>query len=134
VATITDVGGLLAPIVRHPRGRLLVIEDEWLISTHLCEYLREIGYEVVGPAGTISEAIRVASHADIDVALVDLKLRDVLAIDVVNILVERQIPFVFVTGFNAVPESVNYTPPIVEKPFRGDELVRAIESVRVRRP
>jgi len=131
--TITNIKGAAATCRGTSRGRLLVIEDEWLISTHLSECLREIGYEVVGPASTISEAVLFANHADIDVALVDLIMRDVLAIDVINILVERQIPFVFVTGFSAMPEGVNYPAPIVEKPFKVDELVSAIESVRVRR-
>ena len=114
------------------RGRLLVIEDEWLISTHLSEYLREVGYEVVGPASTIPEAVLLATSADFDVALVDLELKDVLAIDVINVLVQRQIPFVLVTGFSAMPEGVNHVAPIVQKPFKGDELIDAIESVKMR--
>jgi len=111
------------------RGRLLVVEDEWLISTHLSEYLQELGYDVVGPASTIAEAVFLAGRAPIDAALVDLSLGGVLAIDVIDALVKRGIPFVFVTGFSAMPEGVHYDAPVVEKPFKSDELISAIEGV-----
>jgi DNA-binding response OmpR family regulator len=115
------------------RSRLLVVEDEWLISTHLSEYLQELGYDVVGPASTIAEAVFLSSRADIDAALVDLSLGGVLAIDVIDALAKRGIPFVFVTGFSAMPEGVHYDAPLVEKPFKSDDLVSAIESVLTRR-
>jgi DNA-binding response OmpR family regulator len=115
------------------RGRLLIVEDEWLISTHLSEYLQELGYDVVGPASTIAEAVFLASRAPIDAALVDLSLGGVLAIDVIDALVKRGIPFVFVTGFSAMPEGVHYDAPIVEKPFKSDDLISAIEGVLARR-
>jgi DNA-binding response OmpR family regulator len=112
-----------------PRARLLVVEDEWLISSLVSDQLKELGFEVVGPASTIAEAVFLANKAAIDAALVDLSLGGVLANDVIDALSERKIPFIFVTGYSAIPEGVHATALLLEKPFTGDELVRAIESI-----
>jgi DNA-binding response OmpR family regulator len=112
-----------------PRARLLVVEDEWLISSLVSDQLRELGFEVVGPASTVAEAVFLASRASIDAALVDLSLGGVLANDVLDVLAKRSIPFIFVTGYSSIPEGVHATALLLEKPFTGDELLHAIESI-----
>jgi DNA-binding response OmpR family regulator len=111
------------------RARLLVVEDEWLISSLVADQLKDLGFDVVGPAGTVAEAVFLASRAAIDAALVDLSLGGVLANDVLDVLSERGIPFIFVTGYSSIPEGVHATALLIEKPFTEDELLRAIESI-----
>jgi DNA-binding response OmpR family regulator len=106
-----------------------VVEDEWLISSLVSDQLKELGFEVVGPASTVAEAVFLATRAAIDAALVDLSLGGVLANDVIEALSKRGIPFIFVTGYSSIPEGVQATALLLEKPFTGDDLLRAIESI-----
>ncbi len=117
-----------------PHARLLVVEDEWLISSLVSDQLKDLGYEVIGPASTVTEAVYLANRAPIDAALVDLSLGGVLANDVIDALVKRGIPFIFVTGYSAIPEGVHATAPLLEKPFTGDELLSAVDSLLRSRP
>src|ERR1700751_6169835 len=54
--------------------RILVVEDELMISM-LCEgMLAELGHEVAGTAASIEEASRLARFGDLDGALLDVNL------------------------------------------------------------
>jgi two-component system, response regulator PdtaR len=55
--------------------RVLIVEDEILVAMELEETLTEHGFEVVGIAPDSATALRLAS-TEIDVALVDINLRD----------------------------------------------------------
>jgi two-component SAPR family response regulator len=109
--------------------RLLLVEDECLIAMNMVEQLTELGYTVIGPASTMAEALHLAAVADFDVAVVDLKLRGVLADEVADILALRKIPFLFVTGYSQVPVRRFSEISIITKPFQGLDLHRAIEDL-----
>jgi len=93
------------------------------------DQLKEIGFDVVGPACSVAEAVFLASRAAIDAALVDLSLGGVLANDVIDILSQRNIPFIFVTGYSSIPEEIHATALLLEKPFTEEQLLRAIASI-----
>lgn len=111
------------------RARLLVVEDEWLISSLISDELTDLGFEVVGPASTIGEAVSLASAGGFDAALVDLSLGGILANDVIAILLQRRIPFIFVTGYSSVPEGIEASALLLEKPFSAADLLAAIATV-----
>jgi CheY-like chemotaxis protein len=69
---------------------VLVVEDESLVALLMAEQLAELGYTVIGPAFTMSEARRLASLASIDAALVDLNLHGILADEIADILARRE--------------------------------------------
>ena len=54
------------------RGRVLLIEDDWLIASLVSGELAEYGYEVVALARSVAQASSLAETAVIDAALVDL--------------------------------------------------------------
>lgn len=57
--------------------RILVAEDEALIALELAESLEQDGYEVVGPAATVAEALALCeATGPPELALVDIDLRD----------------------------------------------------------
>jgi ActR/RegA family two-component response regulator len=61
------------------RGRrLLVVEDEYLIAVSLARSLEGDGAEVVGPAGSVRDALAlVEAEGDrLDGAVLDINLRD----------------------------------------------------------
>ena len=56
--------------------RILVVEDEALVLIMLEDMLAELGVTIVGPAMTISEALKLAEGATLDAAVLDVNVRD----------------------------------------------------------
>lgn len=79
-------------------ARILVIEDEPLIAMMLQDWLGEMGYEAVGPAGSVEEAIAMIDGSQLDAALLDLHLRGVHALAVAERLNVAGVPFAVATG------------------------------------
>ncbi len=58
-----------------PRGRILIVEDEYLVAADLEAALEERGYETVGIAPDLLAAMALAPERP-DLAIVDVHLRD----------------------------------------------------------
>jgi CheY-like chemotaxis protein len=109
--------------------RVLVVEDELMIRMLLQDMLEDLGCKLAGEAGRIDEALTLAKQSEFDVAILDVNLNGQPISPVVEILVERGLPFVFATGYGArgVPEPYRKTPTL-QKPFQADALAQAIEA------
>jgi CheY-like chemotaxis protein len=109
--------------------RILVVEDELMIRMLLQDMLSDLGHTLAGEAGRIEEAMALAKQCEFDVAILDVNLNGQPISPVVEILVERGLPFVFATGYSqrGVPEPYRHTPTL-QKPFQSDALARAIEA------
>jgi CheY-like chemotaxis protein len=111
-----------------PTGlRILVVEDELMISMLVEDMLAELGHEVVGTAASIEEASRLARSGDFDGALLDVNLNGYTVDAVADALVGRNIPFVFTTGYGqqGVPEAYRDR-PMLQKPYQIEQLSRAL--------
>jgi CheY-like chemotaxis protein len=108
--------------------RVLVVEDEALITMLIEDMLDELGCRVVGPAETIAEALSLIDVATIDVALLDLNLgHGETTYDLAGRLGCRKVPFAFVTGVDALSLHDPYkTSPTLGKPFRLADLERVL--------
>jgi chemotaxis family two-component system sensor kinase Cph1 len=111
------------------RGRVLLIEDDFLISSIVRDELVEHGYEVIGPAASVEHALLLADAAAIDAALVDLSLRSKFPYDAIALLTQRRVPFIFMTAYTTIPEGFDRTAPILKKPFTLTELIAALERI-----
>jgi CheY-like chemotaxis protein len=109
--------------------RILVVEDELMIRMLLQDMLADLGHTLAGEAGRIDEALALAKQGEFDVAILDVNLNGQPISPVVEVLVERGLPFVFATGYGArgVPEPYRQTPTL-QKPFQADALAQAIEA------
>lgn len=58
-----------------PRAKILIVEDEFLVASHLEAILKDRGYMSVGIAPDLGAALELA-EAKPDLALVDVNLRD----------------------------------------------------------
>jgi CheY-like chemotaxis protein len=107
--------------------RVLVVEDEPMIRLLLDDMLTDIGYTMAAEAGGLDEALSVAKQADFDVAILDVNLNGQPITPVVDVLVERGVPFVFVSGYarRGIPEE-HSNAPLLQKPFQADGLARAL--------
>ncbi len=98
--------------------RLLVVEDEELIGLMLVDLLEEMGAQVVGPAATAAEALELATSERLSGALLDLSLGGAPAYPIADRLMERDIPFVFITGYGQAHILPRYAHvPVLTKPF-----------------
>jgi CheY-like chemotaxis protein len=110
--------------------RVLVVEDEPLIGMVLNEYLEDAGCAVIGPAHSIAKALDFIARESIDAALVDGNLAGQGVNDIVRALRQKQVPFVFVTGYGreSLPEDCSEI-AIVEKPFTQEQVLNAIDRL-----
>jgi two-component SAPR family response regulator len=106
--------------------RILVVEDEALISVMVSDMLAELGIQVVGPAGTISAAIRLAEEMEIDAAILDVNVRGERIDPVAEILFRREVPLLFATGYGEVKLASGRSAPVIDKPYTQDKLVRGL--------
>lgn len=57
-----------------PRGRVLVVEDEYFVALDAENALDSAGFEVVGVAATAEEAVEIARAERPDLVLMDIRL------------------------------------------------------------
>lgn len=95
------VGQAVREISSQPSTRVLIIEDEPIISLDLQSIVREMGHTVSAVATTRDEAVRAARASEPGLVLADIKLADGSSgIDAVRqILTELNVPIVFITAY-----------------------------------
>jgi PAS domain S-box-containing protein len=105
--------------------RVLVIEDDMLIALDLAEMLRELGHQVIGPVGRLSDALEIIERESVDAAVLDANLGGESAAPIAKRLRTLAIPFVVATGYAQVPdfgaadETLVLTKPIAAQDLRG---------------
>ena len=111
--------------------RVLVVEDEMMVSMLIEDMLSELGCQVVGPASRLDEALALAKDADIDCAVLDVNLGGQPIFPVADLLRERGCPFAFATGYgDAGLREVDRGSPVLQKPFREGDLARVLGELQ----
>lgn len=110
--------------------RILVAEDETIVSMLIEDLLSDMGYEVVGPAARVPRALSLAENESLDGAILDVNLAGQMTYPVADILAARNVPFIFLTGYGApgLPETFRAR-PILDKPFSPDQLRAALRTI-----
>src|SRR5476649_3066332 len=103
--------------------RVFVVEDEMLVAWLLEDMLAEIGCAVVGPAGSVNQALAMIDAEAIDVAVLDVNLNGEMSYPIADELAARGVPFVFVTGYDKGRILDGYRVfPVLQRPFHRSEL------------
>lgn len=108
--------------------RILVVEDEPFIAMGLEHLLPKLGYEVVGVASHLREALAKAEAGGFDLAVLDVNLGGELSYRVADVLLARAVPFLFCTAYADVAFGRYARVPVLQKPFEKKALARAIEE------
>ncbi len=106
-------------ISKNAASRILIIEDETLLSIELEILLEEMGHQVVGVASHVERALElIARHGpETDLAILDVKLGTSSARPVAQRLETLGIPYLVLTGARAVAEKiVGDRAPLLSKP------------------
>src|SRR3954462_7233158 len=111
--------------------RVLVVEDEMMVSMLIEDMLSDLGCTVVGPASRLEEAIDLAQRSELDCAVLDVNLGGQPIFPLADILRAKGAPFAFATGYgDAGLRDVDRGSPVPQKPFREGDLARVPEQLR----
>jgi PAS domain S-box-containing protein len=103
--------------------RLLVVEDELLVSMLIQEILGELGATVAGPYARLSDGLAAAKAEGFDGAILDLNLAGESADPLADFLLARGVPFVFITGYQRESIDRRYANvPVLQKPIDAAAL------------
>lgn len=105
-----------------------------MVAADIARALEDDGANVVGPAGSIQEALElIAAESRIDGAVLDINLRGQLAYPIADALRARGVPFIFATGYDAriIPEAYADAPR-VEKPVNISVIARLLFTSSMR--
>jgi DNA-binding response OmpR family regulator len=113
--------------------RVLVVEDEALISMLIEDELRDAGATVLGPACSVDQALGLIGLAvadgGISAAVLDMNLQAETAMPVADRLAALGVPFLFATGDEGCDKGGHGTAPTLRKPFDPAGLVAAVEAL-----
>lgn len=104
--------------------RVLVVEDEYMVADYISMMLEDFGCAVVGPVGTIDEALAAVNDGGLDGALLDANLSGDSSAPIAVALTAASVPFIVASGYGALQladEALNCAPRI-SKPFSETEL------------
>ena len=110
--------------------RVLTIENDFLIGEMLHDMVAELGYAVTKVAHRLPSALREISKENFDAALVNIGIdAEKHGSDIADILLEKNIPFAFVTGYGHAFEQRHAHVPLLQKPFNREQLRVVLEAI-----
>ncbi|EGY02570.1 two-component response regulator [Nitrospirillum viridazoti Y2] len=117
-----------APAHHLPPGlRVLVVDDEAMVAMMMEQALLDLGMTVVGPVGTLPQALALAKAGGIDCAILDVNLQGTPIYPVADLLADTGVPFIFLTGYDKVTMDDRYHGvAVLQKPVRLSDLERVL--------
>jgi DNA-binding NtrC family response regulator len=121
--------------------RVLVIDDQADVRAMIAIVLRVQHFEIV-EADSAATGLKAFENSSFDVAIVDIFLQGTNGFDLITMMRERSpnLPIVAISGMTTldfVSSSPEFSDVVcLQKPFRANDLVRAIEVAHAssRRP
>jgi len=109
--------------------KVLIVEDEWLVAMNLEAALEHAGIQVIGPVPTVQTALRTIEDEQLDAAFLNVNLGVEKVWPVADSLMDRGIPLVFVTSYDAnnLPDRYRSL-PYCTKPAAEQEAIRVLRK------
>jgi CheY-like chemotaxis protein len=110
--------------------RILVVEDQMMLLRMMEGMLADLGCSTVEAAATVGQALALIDAQEFDAVTLDVNLNGTMSYPVADVLAERGVPFMFVTGYgeSGMPE-VYQNRPTLRKPFRYSQAAAAMEGL-----
>jgi PAS domain S-box-containing protein len=121
------------PLQADGRLRVLVVEDEPLLAAELEHILSNLGYEVVGPALNLADAVRLAlATRDLAVGVLDVNLGNgEVAFTAMDLLETRGVPYIIATGYGnafSLEGRDRNAVTVLHKPYPKEALLEALRT------
>jgi CheY-like chemotaxis protein len=111
--------------------RVLVVEDEYLVSLATIDLLESVGCVILGPEARLAKAVRSAQSEALDAAVLDIDVAGELVWPVADALLRRGVPFLFLSAYahqDVVP--ARFAAAVrLEKPLEKDRLLRSLDTM-----
>jgi CheY-like chemotaxis protein len=106
--------------------KILVVEDEAIVSMLIEDMLIELGAEVVC-ASNVASALKLLAQVVPDASVLDVNLGHETAFPVAEQLAAARIPFVFSTGYGGTGLPPAWSGrPVVQKPYAVEDLCNVL--------
>lgn len=92
---------MVAATATSTRDRILVVEDNYLVSAALRNVLEDLGWEVVGPVASVDEGMAHAASEQLTGAVLDINIIGGTSAPIALRLREKQCPFLFISGYGS---------------------------------
>jgi len=109
---------------------ILVVEDDYMIAADLARSLEDLGVNVVGPVGSVADALALlVDKLALDAAVLDVDLGGERVFPVADALQKLDVSFVFATGYDhwIIPTTYEDVPRL-EKPVDTGALERVLSK------
>ena len=109
---------------------VLVVEDEFMLAEDMSQQLADAGAVVIGPAQSLERAFELLSAPNIlDAAVLDVNLHGKLVYPIADMLLERRVPLVFTTGYDASTLPVRFKSiSCYAKPIDIPRLIETLQT------
>jgi DNA-binding response OmpR family regulator len=112
------------------RKRVMLVEDEFLLSAVLSADLQDFGYDVLGPYPTLSRGMEAVESESFDGAILDINLKGEMVYPLAEELLRRGIPFLFLSGYEAANMPAAFRGHArLAKPANPAVLLRAVRNM-----
>jgi len=113
---------------------VLVVEDSWQVASGLKMLLESWEADVIGPAATTADAVRLISERRPDVAIVDINLRrGERSYGLLDRLHDQGIRVVVLTGYADAGVPAGKAAAVLQKPVREDLLLASLRPENAQR-
>jgi DNA-binding response OmpR family regulator len=111
------------------RCHILIVEDEFMLAEEMRCDLEDAGAVVFGPEPSVSRALaHIDSGLRIDAAVLDVNLGAEWVFPVADVLAAKQVPFLFVSGYEDAVVLDRYPGSIkFDKPINARMLIEALD-------
>jgi PAS domain S-box-containing protein len=127
---LSQTEGALAQDADPNDKRVLLVEDEPLVSMMLADMLAAFGHKVDGPYNRFSDAMLAAKCNNLQAGILDVNLGGEKTYAVADILTNRKIPFAFVTGYgpDTIVSEFSHA-PVLQKPIEAAKLHALLQQI-----
>jgi PAS domain S-box-containing protein len=121
------------PVRGLAKARILLVEDDPLIGLEFQTALVDAGVETIGPMPDLHHSLAaiMGDGCRFDAAILDVNLRGESTLPLAQLLAERGVPYMFVSGYDlgtALPAELRRAPKL-QKPVTGTQLLAAVQSL-----
>lgn len=112
--------------------KVLLVEDSFAVAQSFTFLMEDHGWDIIGPASTLSHAIDLIHTRDIDVAVLDINIQGKIVTPVAQLLLEKKVPFVFLSGYGNMDDMIPKpfkTCPMLLKPVDESALLQTVEQL-----
>jgi len=110
--------------------RTLIVEDSYLLGLQMKTDLENLGMIIHGPVPSVQQAMSLIENEQVDAAILDINLGSENSFPIAHALVNRNIPFIFITGYDDLILNDNefQEHELFRKPIRVQALYEAVRK------